>query len=76
MKKVVSVHRIQNKRLYIQYTTHKEQFERKYANTLFEMTLFHGTNEDCVQKIWMNGFNRNYAGKLIFLKDKIVFVKT
>jgi hypothetical protein len=29
-----------------------------------------------VQKIWMNGFNRNYAGKLIFLKDKIVFVKT
>ena len=73
IKKVVSVHRIQNKRLYIQYSTHKEQFEAKYQNTSFEMTLFHGANEDCVQKIWMNGFNRNYAGKKMFLKY-IIFV--
>ena len=61
-KKIVSIQRIQNKRLFVQYQTQKELFEKKYAHNANEMTLFHGTSADCVQKIWVNGFNRNYAG--------------
>ena len=62
LKKVLSIHRIQNKRLYIQYQSQKEQFEKNGTSKSNEMKLFHGTSEDCVQKIWINGFNRNYAG--------------
>lgn len=62
-QRVVSIQRIQNKRLFIQYQTHKEEFCKKYASITYERTLFHGTNEDCVEKIWKNGFNRSYAGK-------------
>jgi O-acetyl-ADP-ribose deacetylase (regulator of RNase III) len=64
IKKVLSIHRIQNKRLYIQYQTQKEQFEKIATSKSNEMRLFHGTSHDCVQKIWSNGFDRNYAGKL------------
>ena len=64
LKKVVSLHRIQNKRLYIQFQTQKEQFEKNGASK--SLKLFHGTSEDCVQKIWINGFNRNYAGRFFY----------
>ncbi len=76
IKKVVSIHRIQNRRLYIQYQTQKEQFEKIATSKSSESRLFHGTSHDCVQKIWFHGFDRNYAGKieiflLIFFKCKI-----
>lgn len=64
MKKVVSIQRVQNTHLYIQYLNFKKETERKYPkNQQIEKTLFHGTNEDCIESIWNNGFNRSYAGK-------------
>lgn len=59
---IVSIHRVQNKRLYIQYETHKHEFQKKYKNNPNEMRLFHGTTQSSVEKIWVNGFNRSYAG--------------
>ena len=63
LKKIVSIHRIQNKRLYIQYVTHKEEFVKKYGNNTNELRLFHGTAFSSVENIWKSGFNRSYAGK-------------
>ena len=54
--KVVSIQRIQNKRLYIQYQTHREEFSKKYTSTTFEQSLFHGTNADCVEKVFFFNF--------------------
>lgn len=51
VSKVVSIQRIQNKRLYIQYQTHREEFSKKYNSNTFEQSLFHGTNADCVEKV-------------------------
>ncbi len=78
LKKIVSIHRIQNKRLYIQYITHKEEFIKKYGNNTNEMRLFHGTALNSVGNIWKSGFNRSYAGKnatkvqIFFLMLKLI----
>ena len=50
---ILSIERIQNKRLYIQYTAHKKSFQdRKDPNGLNEKTGFHGTGGDTVENIW------------------------
>ena len=60
---ILSIERIQNKRLYIQYTAHKKSFQdRKDPNGLNEKTGFHRTGGDTVENIWKGGFNRSYCG--------------
>ena len=57
--KAVSIHRIQNKRLLVQYENYKELFREKYAERINEHRwLYHGTSGDCVENIWSKGFNR------------------
>lgn len=63
LKKVISIHRIQNRHLYVQYKSFKLELEKLYQNAQIEHTLFHGTSEDSVESIWKTGFNRSYAGK-------------
>lgn len=59
IRNIISVKRIQNKRLYIQYRSFREDYNNKYgANVDFEKTVFHGTSESCVENIWKTGFNR------------------
>ena len=61
---IVSIERIQNERLYIQYKAHKKSFEdRRDPNAVNEKDLFHGTTGDTVESIWKQGFNRGYCGK-------------
>ena len=61
--KVISIERIENRFLYTQYISQKEYLQNKCSSQSIEQTLFHGTNEDCVESIWRTGFNRSYAGK-------------
>ena len=67
LKRVVRVERVQNKRLFVQYMAHKEEFEKRYTSQQkqlqLEMTLFHGTRQESIDKIWKNGFNRAFAGR-------------
>jgi O-acetyl-ADP-ribose deacetylase (regulator of RNase III) len=61
---IISIERIQNERLYIQYTAHRKSFiDRQDPNGLNEKTAFHGTTGDTVENIWKGGFNRSYCGK-------------
>ncbi|KAL4224956.1 hypothetical protein ACF0H5_015652 [Mactra antiquata] len=62
---VVEIWRIQNRVLYQQYRTTKEQLEctRKGVTTNVEKHLWHGTNEAVDKSIISNGFNRSYSGK-------------
>jgi len=63
LRKMISIHRVQNRFLYTQYCSLKEHYETKYANKKVEEELFHGTFEDSVANIWKTGFNRSYAGR-------------
>lgn len=63
LKKILGIKRIQNKFLYAQYCTFKQQLEQKYARKVDELSVFHGTFEDSVENIWKTGFNRSYAGR-------------
>ena len=74
--KVVSIQRIQNKRLFAQYQIHREGFVDKYAANINERILFHGTEEKCVKDIWTKGFNRSYAGKNAVKFGKGVYFAT
>jgi hypothetical protein len=60
---IISIERVQNERLYIQYLAHKKHFEERNSKTVNEKTLYHGTTSDSVTNIWKFGFNRSYAGK-------------
>lgn len=59
---IISIERVQNKRLYNQYMVHKKHFEERDKKNVNEKTLFHGTTGYTVDKIWNYGFNRSFAG--------------
>lgn len=67
---IVSIERIQNLRLYIQYLAHKKHFEDRNSKFVDERTLYHGTTTDSVVNIWKFGFNRSYAGKNATSKER------
>ena len=75
LQNILSIQRIQNKRLYIHYSCQKEAFESKYSNSgeIIELELFHGTSEESVKNICNNGFNRSYAGKNAVLFGRGVY---
>ena len=60
---IISIERVQNKRIYIQYQAHKIHFKERDPNNVNEKTLFHGTTGDTVESIWKQGFNRSFCGK-------------
>lgn len=60
---IISIERVQNSRLFIQYMAHKKYFEDRDKNNVNERTLFHGTTGATVENIWKFGFNRSFAGK-------------
>ncbi|XP_077979618.1 protein mono-ADP-ribosyltransferase PARP14-like [Glandiceps talaboti] len=64
LKKIDKIQRIQNPALYRQYFVLKEKMDGKNkVGMKNESALYHGTNEDTVEKINTQGFNRSFAGK-------------
>jgi poly [ADP-ribose] polymerase 10/14/15 len=65
--KVVDVQRIQNIQLWRQYATKRWEFVSREGPSSQDRNervwLFHGTEEDTVEKIVQQGFNRSFAGK-------------
>jgi poly [ADP-ribose] polymerase 10/14/15 len=72
-KTIISIERVQNARLYIQYLAHKKHFEERNSKAVNEKTLYHGTTSDSVTNIWKFGFNRSYAGKNATVYGKGVY---
>ena len=64
---VIDVQRIQNRSLWKQYATKRWDIisrEGPSSQARYERVwLFHGTEEDTVEKIVQMGFDRNFAGK-------------
>ncbi|KAL3843265.1 hypothetical protein ACJMK2_021207 [Sinanodonta woodiana] len=64
LKTIHSIKRIQNKTIYQQYALKRRLLQNQYPSLQsVEMTLWHGTAYDNVDKINLNGFNRSYAGQ-------------
>ncbi|CAF4224636.1 unnamed protein product [Rotaria socialis] len=58
---IVKIERIQNERWYKQYDAHREDFKRRYPNTV-ERLLFHGCPSTSADQIIQECFNRSFAG--------------
>ena len=76
--KVEDVQRIQNRSLWSQYATKRwvvvSREEGPLSQARYERAwLFHGTDEDTVEQIVQNGFNRSFAGKNATLYGKGVY---
>ena len=71
-RRLVRLFRIQNPTLYRKYKLTKNEIESKYATAqgywlpcpILELSLFHGTTENSIQKINRDGFDRSYSGSL------------
>ncbi|KAK3612551.1 hypothetical protein CHS0354_024537 [Potamilus streckersoni] len=63
LKMIHSIKSIQNRTIYQQYALKRRFMQNQYPNIAVEMTLWHGTPLDSVDKINLNGFNRSYAGQ-------------
>ncbi len=60
-KKIVSIKRIQNKTLFLQYSLLKEEFATRHPGKQVEKRVFHGTKANTVDSICTTGFNRSYS---------------
>ena len=62
---VTEIHRIQNPKLFLSYQAFVDVVsnDKKCKSGPNEMDLWHGSDVATIQKIYSNGFNRNYAGK-------------
>ena len=63
--RIISIERIQNEALYIQYQTKKLAMDNLKSSTKQsnELRLFHGTDHSTAAKICTQGFDRSFAGK-------------
>ena len=63
---IISIERVQNLCLYKQYSTYRQEVERRNCRSGFnnqnERQLFHGTKGCNVRAINLQGFNRNFCG--------------
>ncbi|CAF4093803.1 unnamed protein product, partial [Rotaria sordida] len=59
---IIKIERIQNKRWYMQYLAHKEDFERRLHRDT-ERILYHGCPEQAASSIIEDCFNRSFAGE-------------
>lgn len=72
-QRIISIDRIQNQALWVQYTAHKKRFEERDPQTVNERILFHGTTSESISSIWKMGFNRSYCGKNATMFGKGVY---
>jgi hypothetical protein len=74
---VVDVQRIQNIQLWRQYATKRWEFVSREGPLSQDRNervwLFHGTDEDTVEKIVQQGFNRSFAGRNATVYGKGVY---
>ena len=61
--RIVKIERIQNSKLYAQYTARKKAMDRANAGHQNERQLFHGCSLSAIDSINNGGFNRSYAGQ-------------
>ena len=61
--RIVKIERIQNSKLYAQYTARKKTMDRANVGHQNERQLFHGCSLSAVDSINNGGFNRSYAGQ-------------
>ena len=63
IRKVLTIHRVQNPQLYKSYMIRKQDMDIRNGSHQNERSLFHGTTEESSSAINHHGFNRSYAGK-------------
>ncbi|KAL4232309.1 Poly (ADP-ribose) polymerase [Mactra antiquata] len=56
---IAKIERVQNKIMYTQYVTKRSQFDKSVPN--YERVLWHGTAQNNIPIINLNGFNRSYS---------------
>ena len=61
--RIVKIERIQNSKLYAQYTARKKTMDRANVGHQNERQLFHGCSDSVIDAINHGGFNRSYAGQ-------------
>ena len=61
--RIVKIERIQNSKLYEQYSARKKAMDRANVGRQNERQLFHGCSLSAVDPINHGGFNRSYAGQ-------------
>ena len=61
--RIVKIERIQNSKLYAQYTARKKAMDRANAGHQNERQLFHGCSHSAIDAINHGGFNRSYTGQ-------------
>ena len=61
--RIVKIERIQNSKLYAQYTARKKAMDRANVGHHNERQLFHGCSHTVIDAINHGGFNRSYAGQ-------------
>ena len=61
--RIVKIERIQNSKLYEQYSARKKAMDRANVGRQNERQLFHGCSLSAVDAINHGGFNRSYAGQ-------------
>ncbi|CAF0820337.1 unnamed protein product [Adineta ricciae] len=59
---IIQIERIENKRWYLQYLAHKDEFKRRLGKDT-ERILYHGCDEQAANNIVAKGFSRNFAGQ-------------
>ncbi|XP_071089965.1 protein mono-ADP-ribosyltransferase PARP15-like [Haliotis cracherodii] len=70
---IVSIERVQNRTLYIQYMAMKQRLEVERRGIQNERMLWHGTSEDATININMRGFNRNFCNKNVMYGEGVYF---
>ncbi|XP_045175448.2 uncharacterized protein LOC123536374 isoform X2 [Mercenaria mercenaria] len=58
---IVSITRLENKFLWLQYQTKKRQLEKQNPKIQNEKCLWHGTDSDSVPKVIKNGYDRSFT---------------
>ena len=58
---IVGVKRIQNPNEYVRHCAFRAGLQQKYGRKVHERNLFHGTRQDSIDAIAVQGFNRIFA---------------
>ena len=58
---IVDVRRVQNPNEYVRHCAFRAALQQKYGKKVEERHLFHGTREDSINAIAVQGFNRIFA---------------
>ncbi|XP_035038038.1 protein mono-ADP-ribosyltransferase PARP10 [Hippoglossus stenolepis] len=61
--RIIQVEKLMNRLLYNQFKLKKASIEQRATYPEVERTLYHGTSENSVKEICVQGFNRSFCGK-------------